>query len=227
MCFVHQGFGHDLGLHAVDGRLYPRVQVLDAQTEAIETQRLQVAQGKDICFTGVDLDGVIAVRSVGEPKPRVQPVYQVAHLRQGQERWGATAPVQLLHGPPSIQVARGQHHFTIEARQVGLGQLGVLGGDLVAGAVEADLAAKGHVHVQGERPLAGIAARQGFSDVVGTDACVKGECCGVGRIAWAAGIVTAQQGLVPGRGLGRCEVRSCGGSRGKGHEETLRGNRAK
>jgi hypothetical protein len=97
----------------------------------------------------VDLDRALGARGDGEIAPQHR--HQLAQFVVRQEGRRAAAQVQLAHRLAGAQHLGVQFHLAAQVAQVGRGALVVLGDDLVAGAVVAQLLAERDVHVQRQR----------------------------------------------------------------------------
>ena len=123
--------------------------------------------------------------------------HQLAQLHGIEEGRGAAAEVQLFHPLPAIQVPAGEDHLLAQGVEVGGAAAAVLGDDLVAGAVVADVGAEGHVQVERQRASGLATQAQGAEQVEGTDAVVELHGGGVGGVAGAGAIVAGDEVGVP------------------------------
>lgn len=119
--------------------------------------------------------------------------HQLAQLIVAEERRGTAAKVQLFYALGGVQVAADQLDFLFQALQVGVGAAAVLGDDLVAGAVVANVRAERYVHVQRQRPQGLAAVAQGVEQVEGTHLAAELRRRGVRGVAWSRQVVTADK----------------------------------
>ena len=132
-------------LDAVHRRLHHGIEVLHADREAIEAQAPEELDAGGPRAPRIDLDRVFAVGR--EVELGAQRAHEGCRILLGEEGRRAPAPVHLAHAPLADQ---GAGHEVDLAQQVArvLARLGrVLGGDLVARAVEAQRVAERHVNV--------------------------------------------------------------------------------
>ncbi len=191
------GFDHCAGfleaLQAIDGPLHRWIKVLQADTDPVETQFAQQAHGRPVGFPGVDFDAVVARIVVQQVQVLAQLGHQLAQLIVAEERRGTAAKVQLFYALGGVQVAADQLDFLFQALQVGVGTAAVLGDDLVAGAVVANVRAERYVHVQRQRPQGLAAVAQGVEQVEGTHLAAELRRRGVRGVAWSRQVVTADK----------------------------------
>ncbi len=184
-------------LQAVDGALHGRVQVLHAEADTIEAQLTQQAHGRPVRLARVDFDAIVAGIVIEQAEVLAQRGHQLTQLYVAQEGWGAAAKVQLLHTLPAVHVASHQLDFLFQALQVGGSACPVLGDDLVACAVVADVGAERHMHVQRQRAYGPPAFAQGVQQVERAHFAVQLHGGWVGGVAWPGQIVAADQVGVP------------------------------
>ena len=91
----------DVGIRvpAVDRRLHPRVEILNAQTDTVETHAFEQRDGGGIDAARVDLNGVLAVVFVEQFEVARKAVHQLGDLAVVEIGGGASAPVQLRDRP--------------------------------------------------------------------------------------------------------------------------------
>ena len=174
--------GHGLDrLHAMHGLLHGGVEVLHAEGQPVEAQRLQMRQPRRVDRARVDLD-----RQLGPGQQAEAPAQRRHHRSEffvGQEGGRAAAQMQLRHRRMPAQRRGHEVHLDLQCGQIGQGALVVAGDDLVAGAVVAELLAEGDVDVDRQR-LGGAALGQRLQmlgRLVGLDETVGGRVGGVAR----------------------------------------------
>ncbi|MNC33678.1 hypothetical protein D3C75_820820 [compost metagenome] len=123
--------------------------------------------------------------------------HQLAQFHMAEEGRRAAAQMQLFNTLFRVEVAGDQLDFLLQALQVGRGAAAVLGDDLVAGAVVADVGAERHVHIERQRPNGPAAVTQGVQQVEGADFAVQLHCGWIGGVAWAGQVVATDQVGVP------------------------------
>ncbi|MNS94229.1 hypothetical protein D3C72_1284410 [compost metagenome] len=138
--------GFRLALDAVHRLLYRRIEILDADAHAVETETAQVQHGVAANLARVDLDGKLAFRQQFEVA--VDDAHHPVQLRIGEEGRCAAAEMQLDHLLATAEFFRHQRDFLFQVVEVGVGAALVLGDDLVAAAVVADGVAERDMHVQ-------------------------------------------------------------------------------
>ncbi|MNZ69177.1 hypothetical protein D3C78_874690 [compost metagenome] len=200
-----RGIDHRSGflqaLQAIDRPLYRRVEILQADTDAIEAQFPQQAHGRPVRFPGVDFDAVVARIVIQQVEVLAQLRHQLAQFVMAEKGRGAATEVQLFDFLVRVQVAGDQLDFLFQALQVGLGAAAILGDDFVAGAVVADVRAKRHVHIQRERAPGLAAVAQGVEQVERADLAVELHGGRVRGVAWSRQVITADQIGVPTNGV--------------------------
>jgi len=77
-----------------------------------------------------------------------QATHDLAQFIVAEKRRGAAAEVQLFYRLLGVEVAGYLLDFLLQAQQIGVRAATVLGDDLVAGAVVANIRAERHVHIQ-------------------------------------------------------------------------------
>ncbi|MNZ43654.1 hypothetical protein D3C78_612610 [compost metagenome] len=192
-----QGAGLLQALQAVDRALHGRVEVLHAQADAVETQLAEQAHGRPVGFARVDLDAVVAGVVVQQVEVLAQGGHQLAQFHMAEESWRTAAEMQLLDTLFRVEVAGDQLDFLLQALQVGRGAATVLGDDLVAGAVVADVGAERHMHVQRQWARGSTAFAQGVEQVERAHFAVQLHGGRVGGVAWPGQIVAADQVGIP------------------------------
>ncbi|BCD89485.1 hypothetical protein PSm6_58920 [Pseudomonas solani] len=123
--------------------------------------------------------------------------HEAAQFVVAEEGRRATAEVQLLDLLLRVEVAGDQFDLALELFQVGQGAAAILGDDLVAGAVVADVRAERHMHIERDRAQGLAAVAQRVKQVEGADALVELHGGRVGGVTRACGVVTADQAGVP------------------------------
>ena len=146
---MHQRLDLLVGLHAVDRLLHLRIEVLDAERDAVEAERLQVRQALARDGAGIDLDRVLAARQ--QRHAPAQHVHQRCQLRIVEERRRAATEVQLRHHRHLTERLADQIQLLLQRLQVGPDTTVVARDDLVARAVVAYRLAERHVHVDRHR----------------------------------------------------------------------------
>ena len=196
-CGLDQRAGLLQALQAVDRALHGRVEVLHTQADTVEAQFAEQAHGRPVGLARVDLDAVVAGVIVQQVEVLAQGRHQLAQFHMAEEGWGATAEVQLLDHLFRVEVAGDQLDFLLQALQVRRGAGAVLGDDLVAGAVVADVGAERHVHVQRQGAGGAAAFTQGVEQVERTHFAVQLHGGRIGGVAWPGQIVATNQVGVP------------------------------
>ncbi|MDR6353368.1 hypothetical protein Q3H58_000039 [Pseudomonas psychrotolerans] len=180
--------------------MYLQIQVLHAEADPVEAQFAEQPHGAPVGLARIDLDGIVTAVVVGQGEVVAQVGHQFAQLQRIEKGRGAAAQVQLFHPLPSIQVPAGEGHLLAQGRKVGDAAAAVLGDDLVAGAVVADVGAEGHMQVERQRASGLAAQAQGAEQVEGADAVVELHGGGVGGVAGAGAIIAGDEVGVPGEG---------------------------
>ncbi len=188
-------------LQAIDRPLHIRVEVLQADTDPVEAQFAEQAHGRPVGLPRVDLDAVVAGIVVQQVEVPTQAAHQLAQFVMTEEGRRPAAEVQLLDFLVRVQVAGHQLDFLLQALQVGLGPATVLGDDLVAGAVVADVRAERHMHIQRQRSQGLAAVAQGMQQVEGADLAVELHGGGIGGVARSREVVAVDQIRVPTNGV--------------------------
>ncbi len=204
-----------LVLQSVDRRLDRRIEVLHPEARAIEPHLTQCMDHLDVHGARIDFDRILAMRGEREVfrEPGEQPG-QRGRIVVGRR---AAAPVHLGHVRIFLEQFRLQLDLPAEVVKVKRRLTRVPRHDLVAGAVEADVAAERKVHVKREWPLYSphIAAR-GPGPVGLVPECLDEAVGGrIGRVTWPLTVEAAHQfdvefdrhshGL-PGPGSPHCSV---------------------
>ena len=136
--------------HPVHRCLHLGIGILDAEADAVEAE---VPQGLDLLPVhqfGIQLDrGLqigVEIEVLGDQVP------QLGQLTVVEVVGCATAPVQLGQTAPLRQLGTHQLQFPGQGQQVGRHHLRTqLGGDAIAAAVPAGMAAEGHMHIERQR----------------------------------------------------------------------------
>ena len=180
-------------MDAVDGGLYFRIEILDADAHAVEAEFAEHEDGIAADFARVDFDGVF---SVGNQLEMFAYHMEYAFkLVVAQESRSAAAEMQLGEPVPPAQVRGEQFHFFFEVFDVGIGAAFVFGDDFVAAAVVTDGVAEGNVDIERQRFVERADAAQ-FEcfDIFGfTEAVVEAVGGGIRGIAWARSGQTGYQ----------------------------------
>ncbi|MNQ78217.1 hypothetical protein D3C85_931210 [compost metagenome] len=188
-------------LQAIDRALHRRIEVLQADADPVETQFAQQAHGRPVGFTRVDLDAVIAGLVLQQIEMLAQVRHQLAQLVVAEKGRRAAAKVQLLDFLGRVEVAGDQLDFLLQPLQVGQGATTILGDDLVAGAVVANVRAERHMHVERQRAQGLAAVAQGMKQVEGADLTVKLHGRRIRGVARPRQVVAADQIRVPTNGV--------------------------
>lgn len=148
-CFagsIDDFFGFFVTLDTVDGCLHFRVEVLNADAHAVETEFTQFEDGIAADFARVDFDGVFAVGNQLEVfADHVEDAFELVVAQEGRR---AAAEVELRELVSSAQMRCQQVHFFFQILDIGIGTAFVFGNDFVAAAVVADGIAEGNVDVE-------------------------------------------------------------------------------
>ena len=135
-------------LLAVHRLLHVRLEVLDAQAEAVESELAQVRQPPCVDGARVDLDRQFGLRR--EMEVQAQDAHELGELRIAQEGRRAAAQVQLRHRSARAELFDDQRHLVVQRLEIGRRALVVAGDHLVARAVVAKRLAEGDVDVHGQ-----------------------------------------------------------------------------
>ena len=127
--------------------------------------------------------------------------HQLTQFVVAEKRRGTAAKVQLLDLLFGVEVAGDHLDFLLEFLQVGLGPATVLGDDLVAGAVVANVRAKRHMYIQRQRAQRLAALAQGVEQVERADLAVELHGGRIRRVARSGQVVAADQFWVPTNGV--------------------------
>ncbi len=140
-----------LALHAVDRLLHLLVEILHAETQAVEALGAQLGDAFAADGARVDFDGELVGIALVEIEMLAQAVHHLAQLLAGQVGRRAAAQMQLGELARPVEQRRLQGDLALEILQVLHGAVGLLGDDLVAGAVVAEALAERDVDVHRER----------------------------------------------------------------------------
>jgi hypothetical protein len=182
-------------LDAVDRDLHGRVEVLHAETGAVEPDGGQLGDIVRRDEARVDLDGDVAVGGIGEMELPAQRVHDLAQLRRRQEVGRAAAEVQLDDFAIAVEQLRGEVDLAVQPRQVAVGTGRIAGDDAVAAAVEARAHAERHVDVQRQpaRDRISIAGDGGLPQFSFAEMQVELRRRRIRGVARARPVVAAQQ----------------------------------
>ncbi len=200
---LHQFAGLLLGLDAIDSDLHLLVEILHAETQAVEAQLAQFVNllGRD--GAGVDFQRKLVAVAVVHVERLAQRIHQIDQLLTGQIGRRTAAQMQLGQLARVIEQGRLHLDFTLEVLEVLDGTLGLVGDDLVAGAVVAKALAERNVDVHrqrlGGRGLVGFPC--GAAIVIDGEGLMELRCGGVGGIARTWTVVFLDQGAVKARRL--------------------------
>ena len=136
------------GLDAMYRRLHRGIKILYAKTQAVEAQFGQKSQALGIHGAGVDFNRVFPAGH--HLKVALEHLHQRHQFSVLQESRRATAQMQLTDRLTQPQMLHMQSHFARQIFQIAGGPLGMLGDDLVAGAVIAQGFTKRNVHIQAQ-----------------------------------------------------------------------------
>ena len=200
---VHQGDDILLALHAVDRLLHVEVEVLDAEAQAVEAQVMELVDLLGGHGARIHLQGELALGGRSEVEGLVQRRHQLAELGVAQIGRRAAAQVQLGHAPGLVEQRPLHPDLLLEPLEVLGGTLGVVGDDLVAGAVVAEALAEGDMHVDRQRlgrlgPVAALG--RGAVVILGEGRMELGRR-GVGGIARPGTVILLHQGAIEQQGI--------------------------
>ncbi|MNN40066.1 hypothetical protein D3C81_1541260 [compost metagenome] len=114
---------------------------------------------------------------------------------------GAAAEVQLFDHLLRVEMAADQLRFPQQALQIGCAAAAVLGDDLVAAAVVADVRAERQVHVERQRAFGLGTVAQGVLEVERPDTVVELHGGGIGGVTRPGQIVATDQVGIPADGV--------------------------
>ena len=178
-------------LDAVNGLLYRLVEILNAHTEAIETEAPQSFQMFARGDTGVDFDAYFGVRRKCESLFGIGK--KIFELRGGRIGGGAAAPME-LH---DLAIARDGLCYTgdffLQNVEIWKGNAFVFLDDDVAGAKKTEALAKGQMHVKGNGSARGVGGRVDFLQIGGAKSIVPNGGGGIAGVAWARPIVASEE----------------------------------
>ena len=152
-CMIEQRVRQLHRLHAVDGQLHGRVEVLHAHRQTVEAelpQHVEVLEGRD---ARVHLDGHLAVRvyvEVGGDGP-----LKIDDLRGRQIGRGAAAPVVLHDSPTTCERFAEHGELALQVVEVGRCHVTFLRDDDHAATKRAALLTEGQVKVQRQGGISG------------------------------------------------------------------------
>ncbi|VVN48064.1 hypothetical protein PS659_06046 [Pseudomonas fluorescens] len=127
--------------------------------------------------------------------------HQLTQFVVAEKGWRAAPEVQLLDFLRGVEVTGDQLDFLFQTLQIRLRPPAILGDDLVAGAVVANVRAERHVHVQRQRTLGLAAVAQGMKQVEGADLAVELHGSRIRGVAGPRQVITADQIGVPTNGV--------------------------
>ncbi len=192
-----------LGLDAIDGDLHLLVEILHAEAQAVEAQLAQAVDllGRD--GARVHFQRELVVVAVIHVERLMQARHQVGQLLAGEIGGCATAEVQLSELARTVEQFALHGDLALEVFEVLDGALGLVGDDLVAGAVIAKALAERNVDVYRQRlgRLCLIAACSGGTVIILGEGLVKLGGRGVGGVARTWTVVFLDQGAVEARQL--------------------------
>jgi len=211
---VEDGTSLALALHAIDGKLDRRVEVLDAERHAVEAEAAQEGDGFAVDAARIDLDRKLRV--VGERESRSQPFHQHRHLALLKKRGRSSPPVQLRHRGRDVEVRRDEVDLLYQPINVRRAAALVLRDHLVAAAVVTDRFAEGQVAVDRERRAlrARLPRCERPEIVVGTESLAKAVRGGIRRVARTERVVLPDQALGRENGAHGARAVGLGGDHG-------------
>ncbi len=194
------------GLDAVDCDLHLLVEVLHTEAQAVEAELAQAVDLLGGDGARVHLKGELVAVAVIHVERLMQACHQVGQLFAGEIGRCATAQVQLGQLARAVEQRTLHGDLALEVLEVLDGALGLVGDDLVAGAVVAQALAERDVDVHRQRlgRLRLIAARSGSAVVVLGEGLMELRGSRVGRVAWTGTVVFLDQGPVEARQLVHC-----------------------
>lgn len=189
-CFaggINDFFGFFVALDAVDGGLYFRIEILDADAHAVEAEFAEHEYGIAADFARVDFDGVFAAGDKLEMfADHAEYAFDLVVAQKGRR---TAAEVQLCELMPSAQMRGKQLHFFFEIFDIGIGTAFVFGDDFIAAAVVADGIAEGDMDIKRKGLVQSphTALIQGIDIFCFAKSVMKTVGCGVGSIARTTG----------------------------------------
>ncbi len=129
----------------MDGPLHLRIEILDADADAIEAQLCEQRDAFRVDRARVHFDRVLALR--GKVELGAQHARQLRKLGVGEKRRRAPSPVHLTDRAVLTQAIGQQTDLALQVLQILRRSSVVLGDDLVAAAVVADRPAERQVNV--------------------------------------------------------------------------------
>jgi hypothetical protein len=148
-------------LHAVDGALHRRIEILDAQADAVEALAAQGGDALRRDRARIDFDRELALVIGGEIEVRTQGGQQLVHLPVRQVGRRAAAEVQLVDPLVSGQQRALHGNLAIQVMEVFDRLAVILRDDLVATAVVAQRRAKRDMHIQRQRRAVAVRIEAG------------------------------------------------------------------
>ena len=200
---AHQLDHLGLALNTIDRLLNPGVEVLDAKTQAIEAQPMQLMNLLRRDGARVDLQRELPGRRLSKVKGFVQRRHQFTQLSIAEIGWRTAAQMQLGHAPGIIKQRPLHGNFVLEPVQILCRTLMVVGDDLVAGAVVAQAFAERDMHIGRQRlgRRGPVAALGGGTVVILGEGGLKLRRGGIGRIARSRSVIFLDQGANERQGV--------------------------
>ena len=182
-------------LLTIDRRLHIRVEVLHAETQAIETELAQVFDLFGADGAGVNLNGELVLVAVIQVERLVQAVHQLGQLLAGQVGRCAATEVQLAECARAVEQRRLHGDLALEVVEVLDRAMGLLGDDLVAGAVVAKALAERDMDIQRQRLGRGglITGLGGRVIVIHGKRLMELRRRGIGGVAWPRTVIFLDQ----------------------------------
>src|ERR1700722_12476147 len=175
-----------LGLDPVHGSLHIFVEILYAQTNAMEAKTGQ--QPQDLCIGAarIDLDGEIAIFGAAQPELAVELVDDLDQTLFRQVGRRASAEMQLIDDSVGGEISAAHRNFVEETTGIVIDAAHLTRDDLIASAIEAGAGAERNMDVYGQRLTFARTAAAGRSlgVLVGRDAVgelLRGWIGGVSR----------------------------------------------
>ena len=137
-------------MNTVHGSLHIFVEVLNTETDPIESERCQQLQHVPIRAPRIDLDGVIAAFRTGQLELSIEPVDDLDQQLLRQKSGRTAAEVQLIDDPVPVEQSAAQGNLPKQMFDVRLDAIQPVRDDLVTAAVEAWARAKRHVKIGGQ-----------------------------------------------------------------------------
>src|SRR5579859_6120853 len=188
---LDQAGGEFEGLDAVDGFLDERMKILDAHTEAVETELAKNFEMFAAGDAGIDFDADFSVGS--ESEMFASEAEEVFDLRGRQVSGSAAAPMELSDGTLAGDVAADASHFALQDFEVRRCDALIFLDDDVAGAEEAQALAKGDVHVERNGGFGAVGFFMDFFEVGGAEGIVPNRRGGIAGVAGAGTVVAPEK----------------------------------